>query len=137
MDKPDRDKPNREIPWLPVLAVGIILLSVCIPWYGIVLMRASRKESLFQLNVSTLVRPHAPEEAAIMVARRHERRDGGPYLARRDSEAQGLGPEMVRYVVSRDDIDIARVTLKPFQDLGWQEFGYANLVCCPDSRPGN
>jgi hypothetical protein len=138
------DQPNREISWRQELAWGLIILRmtlflacvVCITVVFLALLRSSSKEGLFRLNVSTLVRPHTPEEAAIMVTRSREG-DGDSYLARRDLEAKGLGPEMVRYIVSRDGIDIALVILRPFGDLGWQKFGYAHLVCCPDPLPEN
>lgn len=70
-----------------------------------------------------------PDQAAIQVAKRFESSPAGNYSARQvDSmKDDDSGRESRVFVVSRDGQDVARVAVRPFFRLGWQEQVYERI----------
>lgn len=68
-----------------------------------------------------------PDQAAITVAKRYEISQTGKFAARHIEGSTNVADTVSIYIVSRDGIDIARITLKPFRNVGWQQAGYERL----------
>ena len=65
-----------------------------------------------------------PDQAAIFVAKRYDITTNGAFVARHSTNSTEQRKD---YIVSRDGVDIARVTLKPFRSAGWQEMAYERI----------
>ena len=68
-----------------------------------------------------------PDQAAISVAKRYEINTNGTFVARHAVSSTNAAEANRIYIVSRDNLDIARVTLKPFRKVGWQEAIYQRI----------
>lgn len=68
-----------------------------------------------------------PDQAAISVAKRYEITTTGTFVARQVASSTNAAETTKDYIVSRDDVDIARVRLKPFRSVGWQEIAYERI----------
>ena len=67
------------------------------------------------------------DQAAISVAKRYEVNQTGSFAARQVDTSTNAADGTATYVVSRHGGDIARVTLKRFRKLGWQEAAYERV----------
>lgn len=68
-----------------------------------------------------------PDQAAITVAQRYDGNRSGTFAARHTGTSTNELGARATYIVSRDGSDVARVTLKRFQKVGWQEAAYERL----------
>ncbi len=68
-----------------------------------------------------------PDQAAISVATRYEVTATGTFAARHVGSSTNVPGASRLYIVSRDGQEIARVTLKPFWNVGWHEAAYERL----------
>jgi len=136
MSQADHEEDGRKSLWFKALAIVLAVGAAGLLMVAVQRLRQWTEEGWLHANCSGLVRPATPEDAAILVVRRYEVPGEASYVARPDREAEGLTSKRLRFIVSRNGQDCAKVWLVPFLDLGWQEGSYERLGdCCPPTSP--